>query len=416
MPPGPALADEGAAAADGHPAAGAAPGQPPGAEYPACVLCCARLRAPLGQLQPCALCYCACCDACTRLTRVTAGEALRLPRQWLPRSAVRVCVRCCGRSGAVWLPDASAVLCAACRRPFTLRRRRHHCRRCGRLFCGRCTARRQPLVADAEGWGRERVCDSCARADPPRRSSIPSDKLPDPSGILSPSSEPSPPSVGSASPSRRVAAALRSSSLRLRSTVDATAELFTRAVTDRWLAATHTAARQPPPPGHPAHSGHTPGARRGSDSASLGSMATPPRVDSSSESGEPPEDEATRRRRAALRLLVRTPSPEAPPPARAQAAGAAPAAAALSEGSALSPGAPSAAGSGSGLEDLAAELAPPSAAAVAVSAVAGPPLPLPAAGESPATAPSGGLDDLCAELLGASAVRLPPAQRPAALQ
>lgn len=42
---------------------------------------------------------------------------------------------------AVWLPDTKSSECFSCHKKFTITRRRHHCRRCGGLFChGNCDA------------------------------------------------------------------------------------------------------------------------------------------------------------------------------------------------------------------------------------------------------------------------------------
>ena len=61
---------------------------------------------------------------------------------------------------AEWLKDAEALSCVACSRDFTLLRRRHHCRRCGGVFCGECSPHRIPLLSlgyiDAV-----RVCANC---------------------------------------------------------------------------------------------------------------------------------------------------------------------------------------------------------------------------------------------------------------
>ena len=41
---------------------------------------------------------------------------------------------------ARWMPDAASGAClGGCTRPFTMFRRRHHCRACGRLICADCT-------------------------------------------------------------------------------------------------------------------------------------------------------------------------------------------------------------------------------------------------------------------------------------
>lgn len=41
-----------------------------------------------------------------------------------------------------WMADSSVVSCTKCDRPFTLFLRRHHCRRCGRIFCAECSNNR----------------------------------------------------------------------------------------------------------------------------------------------------------------------------------------------------------------------------------------------------------------------------------
>ncbi|XP_050666457.1 myotubularin-related protein 4-like isoform X2 [Leptidea sinapis] len=58
--------------------------------------------------------------------------------------------------GVVWLPDSAAPRCQHCRNQFWLARRRHHCRRCGGIFCGSCS--------EMSSWGEVgavRVCRRC---------------------------------------------------------------------------------------------------------------------------------------------------------------------------------------------------------------------------------------------------------------
>jgi hypothetical protein len=55
-----------------------------------------------------------------------------------------------------WLPDASSKSCTNCDLPFTLFRRRHHCRICGKIFCSACSAHQ---VTTSEG--DVRACDDC---------------------------------------------------------------------------------------------------------------------------------------------------------------------------------------------------------------------------------------------------------------
>uniref|UniRef100_A0A1I8HZS9 FYVE-type domain-containing protein n=1 Tax=Macrostomum lignano TaxID=282301 RepID=A0A1I8HZS9_9PLAT len=58
-----------------------------------------------------------------------------------------------------WIPDSEAPVCMQCEARFTVLRRRHHCRACGRVFCANCaayTARLAFLDND-----KARVCAVC---------------------------------------------------------------------------------------------------------------------------------------------------------------------------------------------------------------------------------------------------------------
>jgi hypothetical protein len=60
-----------------------------------------------------------------------------------------------------WVSDKSSKNCVLCLSVFTtLKRRRHHCRKCGRLVCGTCSKRK--LVLNGKyGQTPQRVCDGC---------------------------------------------------------------------------------------------------------------------------------------------------------------------------------------------------------------------------------------------------------------
>ncbi|KAF8401165.1 hypothetical protein HHK36_014469 [Tetracentron sinense] len=65
-----------------------------------------------------------------------------------------------------WMPDESCRVCYECDSQFTIFNRRHHCRRCGRVFCAKCTANSIPAPSDElktgrEEWERIRVCNYC---------------------------------------------------------------------------------------------------------------------------------------------------------------------------------------------------------------------------------------------------------------
>jgi hypothetical protein len=39
-----------------------------------------------------------------------------------------------------WMPDKFCKVCYGCEEPFTMYRRRHHCRMCGQVFCNNCSS------------------------------------------------------------------------------------------------------------------------------------------------------------------------------------------------------------------------------------------------------------------------------------
>eukprot|EP00656_Telonema_subtile_P016033 TRINITY_DN18446_c0_g1_i2.p1 TRINITY_DN18446_c0_g1~~TRINITY_DN18446_c0_g1_i2.p1 ORF type:complete len:298 (+),score=59.63 TRINITY_DN18446_c0_g1_i2:250-1143(+) len=60
--------------------------------------------------------------------------------------------------GVPWKSDSEADQCAACWAPFTAANRRHHCRFCGDIFCGKCSS--QELLHPNTNTA-ERSCDPC---------------------------------------------------------------------------------------------------------------------------------------------------------------------------------------------------------------------------------------------------------------
>lgn len=61
---------------------------------------------------------------------------------------------------STWQDDKEAEMCSACEKPFSVSRRRHHCRKCGQIFCGQCSDSSMPLI---RGGKPVRVCDACQR-------------------------------------------------------------------------------------------------------------------------------------------------------------------------------------------------------------------------------------------------------------
>ncbi|CAG4970759.1 unnamed protein product [Parnassius apollo] len=57
-----------------------------------------------------------------------------------------------------WTSDKDAVACAACTKEFSIARRKHHCRRCGHIFCAACSDK---FVALSGNTKPVRVCDTC---------------------------------------------------------------------------------------------------------------------------------------------------------------------------------------------------------------------------------------------------------------
>ena len=63
-----------------------------------------------------------------------------------------------GRVQPYWVPDSEAPQCMICSVRFTLVKRRHHCRACGKVLCGQCCSDKQYLqYLEREG----RVCTPC---------------------------------------------------------------------------------------------------------------------------------------------------------------------------------------------------------------------------------------------------------------
>jgi len=62
----------------------------------------------------------------------------------------------------VWIPDDAVRTCTACDSSFGLMKRKHHCRRCGHVFCDKCSSN-TAILPPSFGLGQnaQRVCDGC---------------------------------------------------------------------------------------------------------------------------------------------------------------------------------------------------------------------------------------------------------------
>ncbi|XP_044496139.1 1-phosphatidylinositol-3-phosphate 5-kinase FAB1B-like isoform X2 [Mangifera indica] len=91
----------------------------------------------------------------------TFSELVGLLKSWIPWRSEPAHL-----SRDFWMPDQSCRVCYECDTQFTLFNRRHHCRLCGRIFCGQCTANSVPASSvesnsSWEEWEKIRVCNYC---------------------------------------------------------------------------------------------------------------------------------------------------------------------------------------------------------------------------------------------------------------
>ena len=63
-------------------------------------------------------------------------------------------------SAVSWIPNHLTSHCLSCNAEFRFLKRRHHCRRCGLIFCEDCSSRRVSLPG-LGGGAAVRVCDKC---------------------------------------------------------------------------------------------------------------------------------------------------------------------------------------------------------------------------------------------------------------
>lgn len=61
----------------------------------------------------------------------------------------------------MWIKDSDQQTCMTCRCAFSLFRRRHHCRFCGRLFCANCSSK---TLSATRFIKSVRTCDDCHRS------------------------------------------------------------------------------------------------------------------------------------------------------------------------------------------------------------------------------------------------------------
>lgn len=71
-----------------------------------------------------------------------------------------------GGGGGGWTPDKIVSKCTGCEKEFSITRRKHHCRSCGKIFCSSCSEHVAPLPMAMDQQSKDggkpvRVCDHC---------------------------------------------------------------------------------------------------------------------------------------------------------------------------------------------------------------------------------------------------------------
>ncbi|XP_029475851.1 zinc finger FYVE domain-containing protein 1-like isoform X2 [Rhinatrema bivittatum] len=122
------------------------------------------------------------CKACYRAGRVQQLSEVALPREEEPGFLARRLTEVVqGTLDAVssaidypldfvkdtarpsyWVSDTEVTHCQQCKRTFTPKVSKHHCRACGQGICNSCSQQRRPVPS--RGWHHPvRVCDDCSR-------------------------------------------------------------------------------------------------------------------------------------------------------------------------------------------------------------------------------------------------------------
>jgi len=109
-------------------------------------------------------------DKRTPLSRRGTGDSGKFglghveEHEWATGSGYGACTASPTRSH--WKPDSASSICddSSCTRTFTYFKRRHHCRRCGNIYCDTHSSYAVPLDQDAAfhpRGGLQRACESC---------------------------------------------------------------------------------------------------------------------------------------------------------------------------------------------------------------------------------------------------------------
>ncbi|XP_076275006.1 phosphatidylinositol-3,5-bisphosphate 3-phosphatase MTMR4-like isoform X3 [Rhynchophorus ferrugineus] len=110
--------------------------------------------------------------------QASGGESLRSDLSWVEVKD-GILAEC---QGTLWVPDHAVSRCTGCGIEFWLGKRRHHCRKCGKIFCADCSEHATPLPSE-QLYNPVRVCSGCyselRRSDRPSPPSHTTESPPD---------------------------------------------------------------------------------------------------------------------------------------------------------------------------------------------------------------------------------------------
>ena len=92
------------------------------------------------------------------LTMPVDEELIRVEQEW---SKLTEDEKKLGSIPPEWVSDDLAPACMKCSAKFSLTRRRHHCRACGKIFCSTCCWQKVKLIH--EDSKEDRACNDCVR-------------------------------------------------------------------------------------------------------------------------------------------------------------------------------------------------------------------------------------------------------------
>lgn len=85
-------------------------------------------------------------------------ELIRVEQEWAKLTEEE---RMLGSVAPEWVSDDQAPACMKCAAKFSITRRRHHCRACGKVFCSTCCWQKVKLIHDDSK--EDRACNDCIK-------------------------------------------------------------------------------------------------------------------------------------------------------------------------------------------------------------------------------------------------------------